>query len=116
MGAALPDFTIKQGDSVPILQCTLSAGGVAQDLTGATVTFSMRLSGYTGVAPGSVLNQPATVLSPATNGVVTFAFTSAQTALPGTYEGEFHVTFASGAKGTWPDPGKLAIVVEGRVQ
>ena len=104
---AHPVFYIKQGDTSPYLQVTLKDGdGAVVNLTGATAVFSMRRGGST-----TVSEQSATVVSPATAGVVRYTWGASDTATPGMYEGEFEVTFSGGEIQTYPNAGYIEINV-----
>lgn len=105
----MADFTIKRGDTFPVLSQTIrDATGSAVDLTGATVTFTMRAT--SAIAP--TVNATATVVAPATAGQVTYTWTATDSATPGTYMAEFHVVLSGGAKMTWPLIGYLEVTVE----
>ncbi|NWJ46470.1 MAG: hypothetical protein HXX08_11375 [Chloroflexi bacterium] len=95
----MSDFTIRKGDTLPILQATLTtASGTAVDLTNATsVSLNMRLAGTT-----TWLTNAATIVAPATNGVVQAQLTSANTATAGLYLAKWVVTFAGGNTETFP--------------
>lgn len=102
----MPDFTIKQGDTLPILFDALSyADGSIADLTGAAVTFVMR-------SPSAVIvNASAAILS-APGGIISYTFTATDTATPGQYTAEWVVVFGTGQQQTWPTAGYLEITVE----
>lgn len=105
----MADFTIKRGDTSPVLYQTIKDyTGSPVDLTGATVTFVMRSTA--GIAPTT--NASATLLSPNTAGNVSYTWTAQDTAAAGTFMGEFHVTLSGGAKMTWPATGYLEVTIE----
>jgi hypothetical protein len=102
------DFTIKQGDVLPVLNDTLTySDGSAVTLTGATVKFIMR--SLTATLP--TVNTTATIVS-ATAGTVKYAFSATDTATAGRYQGIWQVTFSSGQQMTFPTVGSLDISVE----
>ena len=104
----MPDLIIRQGDTTPLLQQTiLDASGNAMNLTGATVTFTLRA--LTSNQP--VVNATAQILNAAT-GLVQYAWTASDTATPGLYMGEFHVTLSGGGTYTYPNDGYLDIWIE----
>src|SRR5437867_7896850 len=107
----MADFAIKQNDTLPALLATLYQGlGIPQDLSGASVTVRMEtLAGITVVNEGA-----CTIIGVPTAGQVQYAWQATDTATAGTYRGEFHVTFAGGAKATFPTLGTLLIDVEAR--
>lgn len=108
----MADYAIKQGDTLPPLIATLLQGiGTPQDLTGCTVTFRMEtLAGQTIVNEGA-----CTIVGLPTAGTVQYAWGPTDTAAAGLYEGEFHVTFAGGAKATFPTLGTITIEIEARL-
>lgn len=94
----MPNFWIKQNDTGPPLQVTLKDGdGSAVDVTGATVAFSMSGAGIVKVDEQSV------TLTTAASGIVTYSWQAGDTDTPGTYEGEFEVTFGGGQIQTYPN-------------
>lgn len=104
----MSDFTIKSGATSPDLLVTLLDGTAPQDLTGATVRMRMRP-----VHGGDLtLDAPATVVSPATSGVVSYTWVDDDTAVPGEYEVEWVVTFSGGAEQSFPGSGYTTVIVE----
>ena len=93
-------FKVKKGDTGRDLVMILKGGdGTVQDLTGATVRFSMRRVGQ---AARKVDNQPATIDSPATAGKVRYLWAAADVDTPGFYQGEFVVTLPNAKQITFP--------------
>lgn len=103
----MADFTIRKGDRLPELQVTLTdSTGAVVNLTGLTVRFHMRpLNGKK-----ASVDAAATLVTPA-SGVVKYAWAVGDTAVAGTYNGEFEVAFGDGRKQTFPNPSYLRIVV-----
>lgn len=98
---------IKVGDTLPAIEATLiGAGGVAQDLTGATVTIGFRKAGTTALLWSGV----ATIVTPLT-GEVLFPFPAGVTATlgAGLFEGEFSVALAGGGQATFPSDGYIQL-------
>lgn len=92
-------FYLKQGDTGRALLCILEdTRGLAQDLTGATVRFSMRLRGS---ATPKVSAQACTVVD-ALAGTVRYDWQAADLDIPGVYQAEFVATLASGKDITFP--------------
>lgn len=104
----MPDFTVKQGDTLPVFSDTLSySDGTNPNLTGASVQFIMRSM----VNKTVTTNAAATIVSP-TAGTVSYTPTATDTATAGQYEGVWLVTFAGGAQQSWPTDGYLDIWIE----
>ena len=104
-------FGIKQGALNPALEATLKKGdGTAQDLTGATVKFSMEH------ANGKIkVNEGACTIVDAPTGQVKYSWQTGDTDTPGTYRGEFHVTGLSGGEAIFPSEGYITVEVDERV-
>ena len=101
-------FTVKKGDRLPKLRATLlDSSGAAIDLTAASVQFRMRPRG------GGALkvNAAASVVAPATSGVVEYAWGATDTDTEGNFEAEFAVTLA-GLVQTVPASGFVLVSVE----
>ena len=104
----MPDFSIKQGDVLPILSDTLTyTNGTPVNLAGATVNFVMRNI----TAPTPTTNLAATIVTPA-SGAVQYTFTSTDTAVTGRYQGTWVVTFSGGQVQQFPTDGYLDIAIE----
>jgi hypothetical protein len=88
-------FTIKQNDTSPAIQGTLTT---AASLIGATATFSMKNS-----AGAVAINKAAAVISDVTNKVVQYQWTALNTAIAGEFEAEFELTYADGRVETFPN-------------
>lgn len=104
----MADLTIRQGDTTPTLTVQiLDAGGNRVDVTGATCLFVMRELN----ASAPVVSAAMTLTDP-TYGIVTYSWASTDTAIPGIYMAEVHVTLPGGGTYTWPNDGYLEIGVE----
>jgi hypothetical protein len=102
-----PMHTIKQGDTLPKLAFTLKgADGAVQNLTGATVRFSM--SDFdTGVV---IIDRAAcTVDVDPTTGSGYYTWTVQDTAVAGRYKGEIEVSFPGSNIMTFPNDGNIII-------
>jgi len=97
-------FYLKQNDTRPSYVAQLLQDGSAVDLAGATVRFHM----------GSVVDAPATIVD-ASTGVVRYDWLATDTAVAGTYNAEFEVTFSDGAVETFPNKDYLQIVIGEKV-
>ena len=88
----MADLEFVQGDTAPDLVATLHEDGDASapiNLTGCTVVFQMRKPDdkrYT-------VNRSATI-EDAVNGVVRYEWGANDLAIPGTYQGQFEVTYS----------------------
>lgn len=76
-------LTIFKGNTLPLLQDTITTDSAAFDLTGSTVLFSMRRHNS---ATLKVSGSTATIATPAL-GTVSYAWTAADTDTVGSYEG-----------------------------
>lgn len=99
-------FYLKTGDTSPIIQYTLSP---TVDLTGATVVFNMKDASGTSVVDRGA----ASAVSPATDGVVQYAWQSADTDTAGSFRGEFEVTYSDATIETFPNYGYITIRISG---
>jgi hypothetical protein len=96
---------IKSGDTERVLTQTLFQAGNVVNLTGCTVTFNMRGSG------GIVISSPATIVSPPTNGQVSYQFQASTFPVQGNYQAVWDVTFSDGGRISFPEGGFLNIRV-----
>jgi hypothetical protein len=107
----MPDFYMKQHDTGPSLERTLTdAAGTAYDLTGATVTFKMRLEGRT-----TAKVDAAAIVTAAATGDVRYDWVAADTDTAGYVEAEFEAVLASGQRITYPNRGYLRGYIEGDI-
>ncbi len=101
---------IKQNDTTPPLRCALqfpSASGTVLDLTNAAgVKFIM--SHVNGTPK---VNRAATVLSPATAGVVMHTWLPADTNTAGVYHAEWQITWGDGTIQTLPTESYVRIEI-----
>ena len=94
----LGTVTIGEGDTLPVLTATLSAGGTPVNLTGASVQLRLRL------AAGGTLAKNAVLVTPA-DGIVSVTF--AANDLPsGRHRAQFVVTYGSGDIQSFPNTGE----------
>lgn len=102
-------FSIKQGAQNPALEATLTKGdGTPQDLTGGTVTFSMKRK-RTGVV--KVNAGACTIVGAAANGQVKYAWAAGDVDTPGVYYGSFKVTGLAGGPAVFPTSGYIWVTV-----
>ena len=104
------DFTIKQNATRPVYtQILTRIDGTIVDLTTATsVKFVMRAE--TGAT--AAVNAAAAINAPATNGSVSYTFLATDTAIAGTYQVEFVVTYTGGAVEVLPGDGYYSVVIQ----
>ena len=96
----MAEMFIKRNDTKPPLYVTLADGGVAVDLSTATVKFHM----------GTIVDSDAVVID-GTAGTVRYDWVAADTATAGCFPGEFEVTFADGSIQTFPNDENLTIII-----
>ena len=109
----MADFTLKRGDTSPALIATLKdRDGQPVNLTSATVLFVMRatdsISGSTPRIQGAM--QVATD-QVANRGQVTYQWSAGDTDLPGSFAGEFVVTWPTGREQTFPTTGFVTVQI-----
>lgn len=102
--AAPADFHLKAHDLLPSIQASLTNGGAAVDLTGATVKFIMRAAdaNFSPSAGTAKINTAAVLVPPATSGVVRYDWVTGDTDSPGNYVAEWQVTFTGSKTETFP--------------
>lgn len=101
-------FYVKQNDTAPSIRATLKdSDNTVINLTGATVRFHMRTIGGT----TAKVDSAATVVSPATSGVVQYDWVAADTDTVGTYQAEFEVTYSDGTIETFPNNGYIVVEI-----
>lgn len=106
----MADFTIKRGDRLPVIQATIKDDtGTVVDLTGATVDFHMVHKTTRTVK----VDAAASVVTPATGGVVQYAWAAGDTDTAGFYDAEFEVTTSASKKITAPNYTYISIEVYG---
>lgn len=102
------DLTIGQGLTSPVLTQTITdAGGSALNLTGGSVQFVMRR-----LSAASPTVNAACALADAPAGQVSYNWSTADTATPGLYMGQFLCTLSSGATYAFPNEGFIEIEVQ----
>ena len=78
--------------------------GTAIDLTGASVQFKMRA-----VNSSTLKVNASASITNASNGAVSYTFSSSNTDTSGLFQGEFQVTFSGGAIETFPNAEYISI-------
>jgi hypothetical protein len=101
-------FYIKQNDTSPKIRATLKDGdGDVINLEGSNVRFHMREVGGT----TTVTDAAATIVSPASGGVVQYAWVVADTDTVGSYQAEFEVEYGDGSIETFPNNGYIRVEI-----
>jgi hypothetical protein len=102
------DLTINAGDTQPVLTKTLEYSDLTPvDLNGKTVTFELRSM----MAAQPVALTGAVTIIDAANGIVSYTFSAADSALPGNYIASFVVTAGSDTM-TFPTEGYLWVKIQ----
>ena len=98
-------FNITQNDTSPTLSVVIAdSDGTAIDLTGASVQFKMRA-----VNSSTLKVNASASITHASNGAVSYTFSSSNTDTSGLFQGEFQVTFSGGAIETFPNAEYISI-------
>lgn len=103
-------FTIKKGDTLPVINAALTTGPdagsqVAVNLTSAAVVLVMKPA-----AGGSAVRHTASIVS-APAGTVKYDWVAGDTATAGTYNAEWEVTFSGGGIQTFPNEAYFQITI-----
>lgn len=96
---------LKRGDTAPFLRYDLPAG---TDLTDAAVTFTM--AERPGAAP-VIIDRPARIVD-VSPPIIEYVWRPGDTALSGTFRGEFKVTYPDGRWATFPQTGYVVVTIE----
>lgn len=100
-------FYIKQNDTAPSVRAILKDGsGTVINLTSASVRFHMKdLAGTVKV------DAAATIVDPASSGIVQYNWAGSDTDTTGTYYAEFEVTYSDGTIESFPNDGNIGILI-----
>jgi hypothetical protein len=112
-----PDFTIGQGDTASILTDTLEdQDGNPVDISGATVAFKMRkLDATTPTVNAAASNKQNGDGTDGSKGKVSYTWGNVDTAVPGSYVGQWVVTYSSGKVQTFPNWTYISILITGKL-
>ena len=101
-------FYLKRNDTTPAIRATLKDGdGNVINLADATVRFHMRAIDSATAA----VDAAGSVVSPAANGVVEYAWDAADTTTAGMYSAEFEVTYSDGSIETFPNSDYIRVEI-----
>ncbi len=105
-------FTIKKGDTLPVINATLTTGPTAQsqspvDLTTQTA-IALVIKPVTG---GAATRLTGAVVGSPVNGNVKYTWQAGDTATAQTYNAEWEITFGAGNIQTFPNDSFFQIVV-----
>ncbi len=99
------DFILKQHDTWPRLEATLSDLSGPVNLTGATVKLILKVGATT-------VTGTCSIVAPATNGVVRYSWNPADTAAVNTFQGEFEVTWSDSTITTFPNDDYFSVEIK----
>jgi len=101
-------FYIKQNDTAPALRATLKDGDEnVVDLTDASVRFHMKAIDGSTVKTDDV----ASIVTPATDGVVQYNWIADDTDTVGSFHAEFEVTYSDTTVETFPNNGYIRVEI-----
>ena len=103
----MADFSLKQNDTWPPLNATLTDANGPIDLTAATgVKLILAPTG----GGATIVNAACTIVS-AVAGTVRYTWTTGDTTTIGTFKGEFEITWTGGKIGTVPNEGYFTVEI-----
>jgi len=108
-GYSSPRFTLKAGDTLPVIRAQVVSTFGAADLTDAVVTFRWWPAGCGCVAPEVVFEALATIEN-APKGIVSYAWVSGDTDAPGTFACEW-VVEQGGKQYTAPNDSAVELLI-----
>lgn len=103
----MADYTIKQHDTWPPIEATLSDDVGPMDLTGATVKLLLKSAGA-----GTTLVEGVCEIVSAAGGTVKYEWDPADTASVNTFSGEFEITWANSTITTVPNDGYFSVEIK----
>lgn len=105
----MADFKIKSHDTLPALRVQLQneRDQSLVDLTNATAAKFL----MTRTVGGAIVVSAAAVIENAVQGIVRYDWIAADTATPGSFLGEFEITWTGGKKQTFPTGSYITIDV-----
>jgi hypothetical protein len=103
-------FTIKKGDTLPVLEATLTTGPTSGSQTAVNLTSASVVLVLKPASGGSATRKTAAVVS-APAGTVEYEWVGGDTATAVVWNAEWEVTFSGGAIQTFPNDGYFQITV-----
>lgn len=103
----MADLTIKQHDTHPPIEATLSDANGPVNLTGSTVKLILKSAG----AGSTVITGTCTIVSAAA-GTVRYDWLAPDTASVNTLSGEFEVTWSTGKITTFPNDAYFSVEIK----
>jgi hypothetical protein len=100
-GYSAPRFTLKAGDTLPVIRVQIVSAPGAADLTGCTVVFRFWPAGC--CCPTGAVVESAATIENAAKGIVVYEWQDGETDVAGTYGCEWRVTTADGKRYTAPN-------------
>ena len=110
---AEPDFFVRQGDEGFVMADTLlNELGAPVDIQGATVKLQVYpIRGGAALIDDDAVNEQAGDGGDGSRGKVSFTWPAVDTTTPGTYVGQWQVTFGGGAVHTYPNGDYILILI-----
>jgi hypothetical protein len=103
-------FTIKKGDTLPVIEATLTTGPSAGSQTPVNLTSATVVLVLKPASGGSALRKTATIVS-APAGTVKYDWVGGDTATAVVWNAEWEVTFSGGGIQTFPNEAYFQITV-----
>lgn len=108
----MPDFEITQGDLLPSFRVQIKEDGAILDLTTAVSADVIIYNDIGGGVPGTaLLNLPAVIETPKTNGIVRYDWVAGQTNNPGLYLIQVEIMWPSSKPETAPTGAKWTMTI-----
>jgi hypothetical protein len=105
----MADFTIKRNDRLPKLRATLQQGSPAAPIDLTTASSVKAIFKEVGGA-ATTFSGTCTLITPS-SGIVEYAWASGDTAVSGTYQGEFEIDWGAGLKETVPNDSYFTLTI-----
>lgn len=103
-------FIIKKGDTLPVINATLTTGPTAGSQTPVNLTSASVVLVLKPTSGGAASRKTASIVS-ALNGTVKYDWVAGDTNTAGTYNAEWEVTFSGGGIQTFPNDAYFQITI-----